>query len=595
MSRVWVPATPLIPSVSVPASPFLGLESLSQADLAATRELGASQRRLLIPHFVELFRWEAMRALLPLQLPTPGNPPPWPGRECRSFYRWLPPEDSLTRADLLGLDEFDLSLRLFDFSPWRPYLAQRFKSQLGPPPFDPLSLGLATCLAVYQGWDWARLVQELRSPQRGQGYCRSLGFDPLDLPAPSTLRMAQGHTQLDWWEACQTSLAQGLMAYALIPTHSTFPGDPPQRGVSLSTDCQLIEARSHQHCAHQTPTCSLPATQRPCPARAAGKEGCACDTPACLEHCRFATPRDPQAAYVYYSGSNQPGPTPNAPKPTASATQPPARPHGKHCFGYKSKAFNLVDDRLFLLWPLTGPCTPANVNDHRLTLPGLTHWRTRFPALVIGELLGDAGEGYEDILRYVHDDLKALRTIRLLHAQGDDQPLTCLKRGYDDQGHPLCPLGYRLFCNGHDYDHGSTKWVCRQKCLHQPNPDIALPDPPEAPAPRLACQFVDPLHPLGFSLTTALTLPDGGIRLARDLPVGSDTWKLRMGRQSYAESRNALQMRRHLKRSPWFGLAHTAKAMLISDTLSLAFNLARLVFEASRAASPLPLPQVRAP
>jgi len=402
--------------------------------------------------------------------------------------------------------------------------------------------------------------------------------------------MAQGHTQLDWWEACQTSLAQGLMAYALIPTHSTFPGDPPQRGVSLSTDCQLIEARSHQHCAHQTPTCSLPAAQRPCPARAAGKEGCACDTQACLEHCRFATPRDPQAAYVYYSGSNrsnQPGPTPNAPKTTGSATQPPARPHGKHAFGYKSKAFNLVDDRLFLLWPLTGPCTPANLNDHLLTLPGLNHWRTRFPALAIGELLGDAGEGYEDILRYVHDDLKALRTIRLLHAQGDDTPLTCLKRGYDDQGIPLCPLGFRLFCNGHDYDHGSTKWVCRQKCLHQPNPD-----PPAAPAPRLACQFVDPLHPLGFSLTTALTLPDGGIRLARDLPVGSDTWKLRMGRQSYAESRNALQMRRHLKRSPWFGLANTAKAMLISDTLSLAFNLARLVFEASRAA---PLPQVRAP
>ena len=45
-----------------------------------------------------------------------------------------------------------LALRLFDFSPWRPYFAQRFKSQLGPPPFDPLSLGLAAYLAVYQSW-----------------------------------------------------------------------------------------------------------------------------------------------------------------------------------------------------------------------------------------------------------------------------------------------------------------------------------------------------------------------------------------------------------------------------------------------------------
>jgi hypothetical protein len=66
------------------------------------------------------------------------------------------------------------------------------------------------------------------------------------------------------------------------------------------------------------------------------------------------------------------------------------------------------------------------------------------------------------------------------------------------------------------------------------------------------------------------------------MQVGSDTWQLRIGRQSYAESRNATQARRHLKRSPAFGLPNTAKAMLISDTLSLAFNLTRLIFEASR-------------
>jgi len=121
---------------------------------------------------------------------------------------------------------------------------------------------------------------------------------------------------------------------------------------------------------------------------------------------------------------------------------------------------------------------------------------------------------------------------------------------------------------------------------------------PTSPKPsrlRQACQFVDPDHPLGFSLTSGLRLPDGGIRLARDLPVGSEAWKLRMGRQSYSESRNATQMRRNLKRSPWFGLQNTAKAMLISDTLSLAFNLARLVCEASQAACKPPLPPARAP
>ena len=580
MNTIWVPAMPIVPAVEAPDSPFQTLASFSRAKLAAVRDIPAAERRLLVPNFVALFRWETIRPLLPLRLPTPGHPPPWGGRACRSFYQWQPSDDLHSSADLFGLDEFDLMLRLFDFSPWRPYFAQRFKSQLGPPPFDPLSLGLAAFLGVYQGWEWERLVQELGSPERGQGYCCRLGFDPTDLPGASTFRMAMGNTHQDWLAACQTSLALGLMAYALIPTHATFPGDAPERGVSLTTDCQLIEARSHQKCIHQTPACSIPATKRPCPARKPGKQGCTCDTEACREHCCFATPRDPQAAYVYYSGSNQPGPNPNAPKSCASEAKKSNQPRGKHCFGYKSKAFNIVDDRLFQLWPLSGPCTPANVNDHLLTIPGLKALRTRFPYLHIGEVLGDAGEGYEEVLRYVHDDLKALRTIRLLHMHGDEQPLTCLQRGYDEHGNPLCPLGYRMFANGHDYEQGTTKWVCRQKCTHQPAPDIQIPEPATTP-PRQACQYVDPQHPLGYSLTTGLSLPDGCVRLARDLQVGSQTWKLRMGRQSYSESRNATQARRNLKRSPWFGLHNTAKAMLISDTLSLAFNLTRLIFEAS--------------
>jgi hypothetical protein len=460
-------------------------------------------------------------------------------------------------------------------------------------------------LAHYQGWDWTRLARELRSPLRGQEYCRRLGFDPDDLPAPSTFRMAFAQTQLEWFTACEDSLVQGLMAYHLIPTTSTFPADPPEQGVSIATDCQLLASRSRMRCRHQVPACSQPAAQRACPARAAGKEGWACDTPACWEHCRFAAWRDPQAAYVYYAGSNQPGPNPNTPRkakeqlPTAnrrgnpaSLRGNPASLRGKHHFGYKSKAFNIVDDRLFLIWPLTGPTTPANRNDHLLTIPGLQDLRRRFPALKIGELLGDAGEGYDEILQFVHNDLQALRTIRLRHAEGDDTPLTCLQRGYDQNGVPLCPHGYRLSSNGHDYQRHTTKWVCRLKCSHQPDPDI--PGTAAAIA-HTTCPFADPAHPLGFSLTIGLTLPDGSIRLARDTQVGSDTWQLRIGRQSYAESRNATQARRHLKRSPFFGLPNTARSILISDTLSLAFNLTRLIFEAARHPSKHPPPCARSP
>jgi hypothetical protein len=560
-------------------SPFGQLQRLSRAELSESRMLPATERRLRLPHFVETFRWESIRAFLPLQLPTPGEAPAWGGRLCRSYYQWLGIEDLPSSTEVLHLDEFDLLLRLFDFSPWRAYLAQRFHSQYGPPPFDPLSIGLGILLAHYQGWDWVRLAGELRSPTRGGEYCRCLGFDPQDLPVASTFRMAFAHTHLDWFTACQDSLAQGLMAYQLIPAHSTFPTDPIEQGVSISADCQLIDARSRMQCSHQVPACSQPMAQRACPAREAGREGCTCDTPACYDHCRFAAWRDPQAAYVYYAGSNQPGPNPNTPK--KAKEQLPTSSRGKHHFGYKSKAFNLIDDRLFLIWPLTGPCTPANRNDHLLTIPGLQSLRQRFPSLKIGELLGDAGEGYDEILRFVYADLHALRTIRLRHAEGDEQPLTCLQRGYDQNGIPLCPHGYRLASNGHDYQRHATKWVCRLKCIHQPDPDV----PGVAALSRATCPFANAEHPLGFSLNTALTLPDGSLRLARDLPVGSDTWQLRIGRQSYAESRNATQARRHLKRAPSFGLSNTAKSMLLSDTLSLAFNLSRLIFEASRQSS----------
>ena len=437
-------------------------------------------------------------------------------------------------------------------------------------------------LARYRSWDWATLENELRHANRGRDYRRTLGFHENDLPCASTFRMACQNTPENWFHTCQDSLLQAFLAYGLVPSHSTFPDDPPGRGVTISTDCQLVASRSHMHCLHQVPACSEPAAARPCPARLAGKEGCTCDTPACLVHCRFATFRDPQSAYVYYSISNQPGPNPNTHKDPKLRSAP----RGKHHFGYKSKAFNIVDDRLFTLWPITGPFTPSNQNDHLLTIPGFEDLRLRFPNLAIGEVLGDAGEGHESVLRYVHTDLQALRTIRIRHADGDDLPLTCLQRGYDENGTPLCPLGYRLSCNGHDYQHHKTKWICRQKCIHQNEPDIQLS--PQAPAPHKACPFADPAHPLGTSLTTGLSLPDGSIRLARDMQVGSDTWKLRIGRQSYAESRNASQARRHLKRSPWFGLTNSAKATLLGDTLSLMLNLARFILEASAAALPAP-------
>jgi hypothetical protein len=590
MASVLIPAATdcqVLSAASWPDSPFQHLVGLSRAQLAATRELPAAERRLLTEHFASAFHWHTVRPQLPLRLAIPAEVPAWQPRRCRSHYLWLPPDDIQTVDDLAGLDDFDLVLRLFDFSAWRSILGQRFRSQFGPPPFDPVSLGLAGLLARWRNWSWPQLVTELASPERGRGYCRRLGFDPHDLPAIATLRTVWGDAAAPWCLQCQDSLAYGLMALGLIPQHSTFPADPPERGVSVAMDSQLVGAHSHMRCRYQNPVCFAP-RPRLCAAQAAGKDGCLCDTEACAKHCRHATARDPEAAYVYYSGSNtcpdgrrqgQPGPHPDH----DSANQTPLR--GKPHFGYKAKAFAILDDRIFTYWPLTGPFVPANRNDHLQTIPGFLDLLVRFPNLLIGEVTADAGEGYDEILRFIHHDLHALRLVDQRRADGDDDALTCLRRGYDAQGTPLCPFGYRLAFNGHDYARCDTKWVCRQVCCHQRQPDVVSPTAASDPQ---TCPYRMPAGGLGFLVRVGLALPDGNIRLARDLKVGSPSWDLRQGRQSYAESRNANQFRHGLKRSPCYGLTQSAKAQCLGDTLTLATSVARFVREATTAPDRLP-------
>jgi hypothetical protein len=571
----------------VPQSPFHHLTTFSRSELAHTRAIPAEDRRLLTEHFVRTFQWETVRPHLPIRLELPSGVQPWKSRVCRSHYQWFPPDDIQSADDLIGLDNFDLVLRLVDFTPWRSILGQRFRSAFGPPPFDPVSIGLSWLLVRWRNWKWPTLVTELHSRERGGGYCHLLGFDPNDLPAESTFRMALENTTPACLLLCEDSLILGLMAYGIIPTTSTFPGDPPDRGVSIATDSQLVEARSRMHCRYQCSVCFLPPAHRTCAAKQAGQKGCDCDSEACAHHCCLATPRDPEAAYVFYTGSNQ---------PFSSNTSPPdqtdgdTRPRGKHHFGYKSKGFNIIDDRIFALWPISGPFVPANRNDHLQTIPGLKDLHRRFPRLTIGELIGDAGEGYDEILLFVHDDLKALRTIKPRHHATDKDPLTCLKRGYDPMGNPVCSYGYRLYFNGHDYQRGDSKWVCRQRCLRHPLPDIFIGDPPADPEAILAlvpsnCPYQQPESPRGCTIVVNRTLPDGDVRLARDLKVGSSSWKLRSGRLSYAESRNADQWRRGVKRSPWHGKHNSAKASILADMLTCACTFARLVREATVAAA----------
>ena len=99
----------------------------------------------------------------------------------------------------------------------------------------------------------------------------------------------------------------------------------------------------------------------------------------------------------------------------------------------------------------------------------------------------------------------------------------------------------------------------------RPAPSLSQPSQPVKTRPSAPVPTESPTQPVGRVLRVGLTLPDGSIRLARDLPVTSPSYALRQGRQSYAESRNAGQARRHLKRSPWYGLPNSAKATCLGD------------------------------
>ena len=575
-TTVWIPPSAPYAALTVAVSPLQALGSLTLQERKTLQVLEAAERRLYVPGFVDTFRWEALREHLPLQVAPLPAVPPWPGRRCRSSYQWLPPETTLTQEQWTGLDDFDVILRLFDFSNWRPLFAQRLHSHLGPPPFDPLSIGLGVLPARAKCWEWSQLVQELHSEERGQGYCRRFGIRRDDIPSESTFRDATKALPEEVFRQCEQSLVWALMAYGFLPTHSSFPEEPPERGVSLAIDSQLQHARSRMRCHHQNADCFKPLAERRCAAREGDHQGCDCTDEACRHHCRLAMRRDAQATYVHYAGSNQP----RGQGAYDDAGDPITTTKGKHYFGYKSKAFNIVDDRLFTLWPLSGPFVSANRNDHLQTVPGLEDLRYRYPQLQIGEVLGDAGEGYDEILRYVYTQLDACRMIELRHHATDKDPALCLQRGYDAQGTPLCPHGYRLSCNGHNYATQQTKWVCRRRCVLHPPPDVH-PDPP---AERPECPWRDAEHVLGMTVTVGLTLPDGALRLARDHNVTGPTWRQRHGRQSYAESRNAIQTRLRLKRAPWFGLAGAAKASILGDILTLLATVARFAREASRAA-----------
>ena len=446
-------------------------------------------------------------------------------------------------------------------------------SAKGQVPFHPVSLLLAVCLRRELGLGWRALARLLAGPH-GAGWRRSLGFADGQTPSASGRRYFLQTVGVDLVAGLCPRFVALLRTHGLCPEHSTFPGDPPDRGITVSQDGMLHPARSRPSCQLTTDACYQPlpeptesvepadarspdAPARPCRAREQGQEGCACTSPACRDQCRRASRLDPEARFIHDAGRDG--------------------AHGTDVFGSRSVAERALDDRLAVAWTLTSGLYPATTDERAIFVDRVQALTATFPDLPIGEWLDDAGVGYGDCLDAVWQ-LGALRMIDIRADPSDRDPAACLARGYDGSGRPLCPHGDRLRANGYDHDRRRAKYVCAQACRRDPPPT----GPTDAAAqPVATCPFLEPPGSVGCVVNVGRTLPDGSRRLAREIPVGSDAWDARYGRRNLSESRNGQLEGLGLKRLPTHGLAENTKELQLADFLLNLHTFGRLVRQAS--------------
>ena len=524
--------------------------------------LSASQKRALHPDFVATFSLAALQPHLPLRFPAPAAPPS-PKHHYRSAYRYLGYAELADPTSLATLEPFEVALHLIDFSPLGDYLAQSYlPSARGQTPFDPVSLLLCVCLRRALGLGWRRLAR-LLAGRHGAGWRHLLGFQAGCTPSASGLRYFYNSLGSERCEDLCSQVADLLHQANLLPDHSTYPGDPPDRGLTLSHDIMLHAAHSNMECADVTVTCYQPAP-RPCPAQAAGHEGCACQDAACAKVCCRATPADCEARFIHSEGCNKEADLPNHPSRNS-----------RDVYGYASNPDRLLDDRFACAWTLRTGLYAANSDERPLFPASFAALQQRLPWLRIGEVLADAALGYQGCLDPIWQT-GALRMVDIRAAEGDDNPASQLRRGYDAHGQPLCLHGYPLRANGHDYQRRRTKWCCGHACQHAA----------QRPAPD--CPFATTEHPHGQIVNVGRTLPDGSVRLAREVPYGSAAWKARYGRRNLSESRNASLEGMGLKRLSTSGLAHGRQEIAVADCLDNLRTLGRLVQEATLLAAKRP-------
>lgn len=553
------------------------------------------------PLFVSQCSLSGLQAKLPLVWPTPPNTPPSPKHAYRSSYVYRGWTDLLVPATWDTLSDFDLCLRLIDFSGLRPVLAQRlgWTSARGWIPFDPVSLFLLQGWQITSGWTRTQTLTNLRTP-RYADYATFFGFTPGVFPSEGGLRYvlttlgarsaASGQTvsvPLDDQRSVAVAVQDlnQLIAQSLTLIHDAGLLSPQAWSKALvCPDGMLHDAASRMHCAFVQESCYQPLNRqtsaRPCPAKQADppRRGCACDTIACASFCHHGTPRDPDARMVVYSGSNQGPDNPNQP----ATTTPDHGKEGKLRYGYRSLPLQLADPIRRTSFVLLDQVSAAPQREENPAAALLRQVSTAYPTMHLDTTAGDAGLGYAAYLRTAYD-LGVKRVVDLRADASDKKTQTWVIRGYDDKGRPVCPFGYAFTANGFDMQRKRHKWICAQACLKKATPRVTLT---AVTYPPPQCPYQGPDHPSGKIIDVAECFADGSIRLVRDLLVDSPAWERLYHRaRNASESRHSTLERWRLKRLPVYGEARSKALIFQADVWLNLTTMARLVREATVAAS----------
>lgn len=532
---------------------------------------------------------------LPLLWPAPPDVPPSPKNDYRSHYVYLGWDHLDAPAVWDYLSDFDLLLRLVDFSPLRPVLAQLlgWTSARGWAPFDPVSIFLLVGWQITHGWSRSETLRNLRDP-RYADYGLRFGFEE-EFITEGGLRYwlttigrnsTSDQTVLVDEERCIEIAIQRLnqliaQSVHLFVQHGSLSQEGWEKAL-ICPDGMLHHAASRMRCSSVQDTCYQPASPehpRPCPAKEKGRQGCDCDTTACATACRYATSWDQKARFVWYTGSNQPPDNPNR----STDSDQVQKKRGKPCYGYRSLPLQLADPSRRFSIILLDDFMPANAREENPAAALLLQLPTFYPTLQVDAVAGDAGLGYEAVLKPVYHTLHARRVIDLRAHETDKDKALWPTRGYDDKGRPICPYGYTLTANGFDYDRQRHKWFCGQTCLDGGTPVVPMQDVPHPPD---QCAYLEPCHSsYGKIINVADRFEDGSMRLVRDVPVGSPAWK-----RIYHRARNAVEGRNAtfedwgLKRMPVYGDPRGRATVFLADIWTNLTTLARLVREATAAA-----------